>query len=196
MTRSTASDVRRTSRTSSAAGRPAPASMSRVRCSSPPGYWSRSSPRGGALQPPHHAVGVAGDVGQQVADAPAGQPARPAGHAVLQVAEACQQRGLGRARSPRSRRSAHPPPPPSRRRDGGLPVEHVGHDGADELVRLVGHAARPPRRRWPPSAVPRRRAPWRRPPRRPGPPRTRAPPGAGSGASSPPCAARWGTAAR
>ncbi len=44
MTRSTAAEVVRTSRTSSDAGRPAPASMSPFRCSNPPGYWSRSSP--------------------------------------------------------------------------------------------------------------------------------------------------------
>ena len=60
------------------------------------------------------------------------------------------------------------PAPPSGRRYHRLGIEHVGHDGADERVGVVGHAAGHaavdrPRLRLPPP-----RAPWRSPRRRTG----------------------------
>ena len=49
---------------------------------------------GRTLEAPHHAVAVAGDVGEQVADAPARQPAGPTGHVVGQPGQVVDQRLL------------------------------------------------------------------------------------------------------
>ena len=55
---------------------------------------------GGTLEPPHHAVRVAGDVGEHVTHAPAGQLARPASIFVGQLGQ--------------RRRRVRPAPPGSR----------------------------------------------------------------------------------
>ncbi len=63
----TAAEECRTSATRSAAGRPAPASMSAAPLLEPPGVLVALLAPRGSLQPPHHAVRVAGDVGEHVA---------------------------------------------------------------------------------------------------------------------------------
>lgn len=47
-----------------------------------------------ACQPPTMCIGVAGEVGQDMADRPAGQPARGAGTAIGQLCNVCQESSL------------------------------------------------------------------------------------------------------
>ena len=101
--------------TSSAAGRPAPASMSARALLEPARVLVAQLARRRALQPPHHAVRVAGEVGQHVADAPAGQAARPARHRVGQAGQVGVAARPGR---PRTRR-------PGRSVRGRRPARHV-----------------------------------------------------------------------
>ena len=82
MTRPTASELRTTSATSSAADRRAPASMSRAPLLETAGVLVAQLTVGRALEAPHHAVAVAGEVREHVPDAPAGQQARSARHLV------------------------------------------------------------------------------------------------------------------
>ena len=141
ITRATAAELAATSATSSAAGRAAPDSMSAASSFQPAGVLVAQLAARGALEPPDHAVPVAGEVGR--AGDPRSSPAAGSGpepwRRPVPSRSACRAAWALGSRAIQS--SGGPAGAGSLGRDRRLPVEHVGHDGADELVRLVGHAA-------------------------------------------------------